>query len=208
MSSTVPEFLVGGAEGDRTPDLCIANAALSQLSYGPKKSKRQIRMQAAAKNTLFHRACAERDTICANSTCARRRFAASSRSAMGPPARVSRMHQCDGKPRVRTRFDSNPCVRWGRLARRLRPSRRGAGVRSIQPAAPVLGGLVVSIVVLIARSQGVTLFQFDTTLQSPLMIAFFTTIGFGASLRIRSITHLLVNRAAYRVTARRSGSSY
>jgi hypothetical protein len=24
-----------GAEGDRTPDLCIANAALSQLSYGP-----------------------------------------------------------------------------------------------------------------------------------------------------------------------------
>ena len=26
----------GGAEGDRTPDLCIANASLSQLSYGPK----------------------------------------------------------------------------------------------------------------------------------------------------------------------------
>ena len=25
----------GGAEGDRTPDLRIANAALSQLSYGP-----------------------------------------------------------------------------------------------------------------------------------------------------------------------------
>ena len=25
----------GGAEEDRTPDLCIANAALSQLSYGP-----------------------------------------------------------------------------------------------------------------------------------------------------------------------------
>src|SRR5262249_46178241 len=29
-------FLVGnGAEGDRTPNLSIANAALSQLSYGP-----------------------------------------------------------------------------------------------------------------------------------------------------------------------------
>ena len=27
---------VGGAEEDRTPDLCIANAALSQLSYGPR----------------------------------------------------------------------------------------------------------------------------------------------------------------------------
>lgn len=26
-----------GAEGDRTPDLRIANAALSQLSYGPGK---------------------------------------------------------------------------------------------------------------------------------------------------------------------------
>jgi hypothetical protein len=26
----------GGAEGDRTPDLVIANDALSQLSYGPK----------------------------------------------------------------------------------------------------------------------------------------------------------------------------
>ena len=25
----------GGAEGNRTPDLSIANAALSQLSYGP-----------------------------------------------------------------------------------------------------------------------------------------------------------------------------
>ena len=26
----------GGAEGDRTPDLVIANDALSQLSYGPE----------------------------------------------------------------------------------------------------------------------------------------------------------------------------
>jgi hypothetical protein len=25
----------GGAEGNRTPDLCVANVALSQLSYGP-----------------------------------------------------------------------------------------------------------------------------------------------------------------------------
>jgi hypothetical protein len=27
----------GGAEGDRTPDLSSAIAALSQLSYGPKQ---------------------------------------------------------------------------------------------------------------------------------------------------------------------------
>lgn len=31
-----PAFEFGGAEGDRTPDLVIANDALSQLSYGPK----------------------------------------------------------------------------------------------------------------------------------------------------------------------------
>src|SRR5215472_18571103 len=29
--------LAGGAEGGRTPDLLIANEALSQLSYGPAK---------------------------------------------------------------------------------------------------------------------------------------------------------------------------
>lgn len=28
-------LVFGGDEGDRTPDLCIANAALSQLSYTP-----------------------------------------------------------------------------------------------------------------------------------------------------------------------------
>jgi hypothetical protein len=31
--------LHGGAEGDRTPDLRIANAALSQLSYSPTQIK-------------------------------------------------------------------------------------------------------------------------------------------------------------------------
>ena len=32
-----------GAEGDRTPNLCIANAAFSQLNYGPSKNLRQSR---------------------------------------------------------------------------------------------------------------------------------------------------------------------
>ncbi len=53
--------------------------------------------------------------------------------------------------------------------------------------APVLGGLIVAVAVLIARGQGLTLVKFDTTLQSPLMIAFFTTIGFGASLSLLKI---------------------
>jgi hypothetical protein len=32
-----PAFEIGGGEGDRTLDLRIANATLSQLSYSPKK---------------------------------------------------------------------------------------------------------------------------------------------------------------------------
>ena len=70
----------------------------------------------------------------------------------------------------------------------------GEGLRRLVPVlarynlpAPVLGGLVVALAVLIARGQGVTLVQFDTTLQSPLMIAFFTTIGLGASLSLLKV---------------------
>ncbi len=50
--------------------------------------------------------------------------------------------------------------------------------------APVLGGLLVAVVVSLLRRDGQDLLRFDTTLQTPLMIAFFTTIGFGASLRL------------------------
>jgi ESS family glutamate:Na+ symporter len=50
--------------------------------------------------------------------------------------------------------------------------------------APVVGGLLVALAMLVARRYDVTLLTFDTTLQSPLMIAFFTTIGFGASLSL------------------------
>jgi ESS family glutamate:Na+ symporter len=67
----------------------------------------------------------------------------------------------------------------------------GYGIRRAVPVlarynvpAPIVGGLLIAIVVLVARGQGVTPFQFDTTLQSPLMIAFFTSIGFGASVSL------------------------
>lgn len=67
----------------------------------------------------------------------------------------------------------------------------GYGIRRVVPPlarynipAPVIGGLVVSLLILLARAGGVTLFEFDTALQSPLMIAFFTSIGFGASLSL------------------------
>lgn len=52
---------------------------------------------------------------------------------------------------------------------------------------PVVGGLLIAVVILVARSSGLTLFQFDTTLRDPLMIAFFTTIGFGASLSLLKV---------------------
>lgn len=50
--------------------------------------------------------------------------------------------------------------------------------------APVIGGLIVASIISIMRSRGVELIAFDTRLQTPLMIAFFTTIGFGASLSL------------------------
>src|SRR6185295_16005353 len=67
----------------------------------------------------------------------------------------------------------------------------GHGVRRLVPPlakynvpAPVIGGLLVAATMLFARSRGVELATFDTRLQAPFMIAFFTTIGFGASVSL------------------------
>jgi glutamate:Na+ symporter, ESS family len=48
--------------------------------------------------------------------------------------------------------------------------------------APVIGGFLVAVIALALRLSKVLAFEFTTTLQSPLMVAFFTTIGLGASL--------------------------
>ncbi len=53
--------------------------------------------------------------------------------------------------------------------------------------APVVGGLLFALLALAARQFGLTLFEFDLALRDPLMIAFFTTIGFGASLKLLKI---------------------
>ncbi len=53
--------------------------------------------------------------------------------------------------------------------------------------APVVGGLLVAVGTLVARRFGVVPFAFDTTLQAPLMTAFFTGIGFGASLTLLKV---------------------
>jgi glutamate:Na+ symporter, ESS family len=53
--------------------------------------------------------------------------------------------------------------------------------------APVVGGLLAALAVAALRWAGHEPVRFDTTLQGPLMIAFFTAIGFGASLpRLRA----------------------
>jgi ESS family glutamate:Na+ symporter len=67
----------------------------------------------------------------------------------------------------------------------------GYGVRRAVPPlarnnvpAPVIGGLLAAVAILLARRFGLELVKFDTTLQAPLMIAFFTTIGLGASVSL------------------------
>ncbi len=53
--------------------------------------------------------------------------------------------------------------------------------------APVIGGLLVSLIVLVFHQFQMTPIQFDVTLRDPLMIAFFTTIGFAASLSLLKV---------------------
>ena len=53
--------------------------------------------------------------------------------------------------------------------------------------APVVGGFLFAAAALALRLSGLAAFEFDTTLQAPLMIAFFTTIGLGASLGLLRI---------------------
>lgn len=47
--------------------------------------------------------------------------------------------------------------------------------------APVIGGVLMSLLALALHHQGGSTIKFNTALQSPLMIAFFTTVGIGGS---------------------------
>ncbi len=53
--------------------------------------------------------------------------------------------------------------------------------------APVVGGFLFAAIALGLRQADLLQLQFDTTLQSPFMIAFFTCIGLGASLGLLKI---------------------
>jgi glutamate:Na+ symporter, ESS family len=77
----------------------------------------------------------------------------------------------------------------------------GYGLRRLVPGlarvnipAPVIGGFLVAIAMTIANTFGVQLFKFDTTLQTPLQNAFFTSIGFAASLQLLRLGGPLVLR--------------
>lgn len=50
--------------------------------------------------------------------------------------------------------------------------------------APVIGGILFAFLNLIMRESGILFLNFDTSLQSPAMIVFFTTVGLGASLEL------------------------
>lgn len=62
--------------------------------------------------------------------------------------------------------------------------RRTAFLDNFNIPAAVVGGFLFAAAVLALRLAGWVVFQFDTALQAPLMIAFFTTIGFGANLKL------------------------
>ncbi|WP_424681962.1 sodium/glutamate symporter [Frateuria sp. YIM B11624] len=53
--------------------------------------------------------------------------------------------------------------------------------------APVIGGLLVALAMLACRQWGVHPVAFDIALQQPLMIAFFTSIGFNASASLLKV---------------------
>ena len=50
--------------------------------------------------------------------------------------------------------------------------------------APVIGGILASVIIMCLRHAEVLRFSFDTTLQSLFMSAFFTTVGFMASFKL------------------------
>ncbi|WP_413580693.1 sodium/glutamate symporter [Bdellovibrio sp. HCB288] len=49
---------------------------------------------------------------------------------------------------------------------------------------PVIGGVLVAIVISVLKSQGWIEFQFDKSFETPLMIAFFASVGYAASFRL------------------------
>lgn len=49
---------------------------------------------------------------------------------------------------------------------------------------PVVGGMILAIILSLLQGLGILLVHFDSTLQTLLMLAFFTTIGMMASIKV------------------------
>jgi glutamate:Na+ symporter, ESS family len=58
------------------------------------------------------------------------------------------------------------------------------GLARLNIPAPVIGGLLAAGLIVAIKAQDLPAPQFDTTLQRPLLVAFFTTLGFSASLAL------------------------
>ena len=67
----------------------------------------------------------------------------------------------------------------GYLLNRLIPP-----LREYNMPEPVVGGITFALLSSVAHSQWGISFSFDMTLKTPMMLAFFTTVGLGASLRL------------------------
>ncbi len=65
--------------------------------------------------------------------------------------------------------------------------RRLAFLDRLNIPAPVVGGLIFATLALIFRLTNVLSFEFDTALQNPFMIAFFTTVGLTASFSLLKV---------------------
>ena len=72
--------------------------------------------------------------------------------------------------------------------RQARTRRRLPQLARFNIPASVIGGLLVAFALLACRHWDAAPVQFDTTLERPLMIAFFTSIGFNASVSLLRIS--------------------
>ena len=97
-------------------------------------------------------------------------------------------------PSTNLHFDRNQAMTWsldfiqttavGAIALFLGVAvlRRVPVLRRYNIPAAVVGGLVIAILVTLSREFSLATVKFDTTLQAPLMTAFFTSIGLSASV--------------------------
>lgn len=61
---------------------------------------------------------------------------------------------------------------------------KSAALRRYCIPAPVVGGFLFMFITFIGHQTGAYAFKFDTYYQNPFMLAFFTTVGLGASLSL------------------------